>query len=121
MLERAEKVWNRAAVEFGGPTPREGDKALAALLEAHGCVMNGGVFHAIQCLGPDRLRLSCEGYVYFGLHEIASLLEAAATAEETDEAEDAFNRAYWSHAKDDAVILECFRTDFAARPERYAP
>ena len=119
--ERADRVWNRAAVESGGPTPREGDKALAALLEAHGYVMNGGVFHAIKCLGPDRLQLSCDGYVYFGLHEIASVLGAAAKAEQTDKTEDDFNRAYWSYAKDDAVIVECFKSDFTAHPDRYAP
>jgi hypothetical protein len=115
------RIWNRAAVESGGPTPREGDKALAAVLEAHGYVMNGGVFHAVECLGPERLRLSCEGYIYFGLREIASVFDAAAEAEETDETEDAFNNAYWTHAQDDEVIAERFERDITANPERYAP
>jgi hypothetical protein len=83
--------------------------------------MNGGVFHAIQRLGPERLRLSCEGYIYFGLSEIASVLRAAAETEETEETEHAFNKRYWAHASDDAVILERFESDFAAHPERYAP
>jgi hypothetical protein len=115
------RVWHRAAVDSGGPTPREGDKALAAVLEAHGYVMNGGVFHAVECLGPERLRLCCEGYIYFGLREIASVFEAAAEAEETDETEDVFNSAYGAHAQDDQVIVERFERDITAHPERYAP
>jgi hypothetical protein len=115
------RVWNRAVVDSGGPAPREGDKALAAVLEAHGYVMNGGVFHAVECLGAERLRQSCEGYIYFCLHEIASVFEAAAEAEATDETEDAFNNAYWAHAQDDAVIVERFERDITANPERYAP
>jgi hypothetical protein len=119
--EQADKVWNRAALESGGPTPRAGDIALAALLRAHGHVMNGGVFHAVQCLGPERLPLTCEGSVYFGLSEIAAVLKAAAETEENEQAEHAFNRAYWAHAGDDMVIVERFERDFAAHPERYAP
>lgn len=115
------RVWNRAAVESGGPTPCEGDKALAAVLEAHGYVMNGGVFHALECLGPEQLRVCCESYVYFGLREIASVFTAAAEAEETDETEDAFNNAYWAHAQDDGVIVERSERDITAHPERYAP
>jgi hypothetical protein len=121
MTDAKLRVWNRAAVESGGPTPREGDKALAAVLEAHGYVMNGGVFHALECLGPGRLRVCCESYVYFGLREIATVFDAAAQAEETDEAEDAFNKAYWAHAQDDQVIVERFERDITAHPERYSP
>ena len=121
VTEAMRRVWNRAAVESGGPTAREGDKALAAVLQAHGYVMNGGVFHAVECLGAERLRLSCEGYIYFGLREIASVFDAAAEAEETDETEDAFNNAYWAHAQDDEAIVERFERDITANPERYAP
>jgi len=122
VTEAKDRVWNRAALESGGPTPREGDAALAAVLEAHGYVMNGGVLHAIECLGPERLRVCCEGYVYFGLREIASLFDgAAATASETGEMEDALNKAYWAHAPDDGAIAERFERDIIANPERYAP
>jgi hypothetical protein len=113
------RVWNRAAVEAGGVSPRDGDKALAAVLEAHGLVMNGGVFHAVECLDPERLSRCCEGYVYFGLAEIAALLKAAANTEETDETEAAFNNGYWTHAKDDAAISERFEKDISQHPERY--
>jgi len=116
-----QRVWNRAAVESGGQTPREGDSALAAVLEAHGYVMNGGVLHAVECLGPERLRVCCDAYNYFGLHEIASVFDAAAKAGETDETEDAFNNAYWAQAQDDEAIVERFEKDISAHPERYAP
>lgn len=72
------------------------------------------------CLGPERLRVCCESYVYFGLREIASLVDAATEAEETDETEDTFNDAYWAHAQNDDVIAERFERDITAHPERYA-
>lgn len=83
--------------------------------------MNGGVFHAVQFLGREQLRLSCEGYIYFGLSEVAAVLDAAATSQEAEETEIAFNKAYWAHAGDDAVLLERFERDFAAHPDRYSP
>ena len=51
-LSLADQIWNRAALESGGPAAREGDRALAALLLAHGMVMNGGVGHALEVLSP---------------------------------------------------------------------
>ena len=71
-------VWNRAALEDGGPTPAEGDLALAALLRAHGVVMNGGVDHALEVLSAAELRAALAGYRYFGFEQIALLLEDAA-------------------------------------------
>jgi hypothetical protein len=119
VTEREVRVWNRAAVEAGGVSPRDGDKALAAVLEAHGLVMNGGVVHAVECLGPERLSRCCAGYVYFGLAEIAALLEAAANTDETDETEAAFIKSYWTRAKDDSAISERFERDIRQHPDRY--
>ena len=42
-------IWNRAWKGVG-PNACSGDRALAALLKAHGLAMNGGVLHAVECL-----------------------------------------------------------------------
>jgi hypothetical protein len=47
----ADHVWNRAALDGGGPKPRDGDRALADLLLAHGLIMNGGLGHALEDAG----------------------------------------------------------------------
>jgi hypothetical protein len=54
-LSTADRVWNRAALDAGGSPPREGDRALAALLLAHGMIMNGGVDHAVEALSAEEL------------------------------------------------------------------
>ena len=41
MLTKADKVWNRAALESGRENPLPGDVALADLLQAHGMITNG--------------------------------------------------------------------------------
>jgi hypothetical protein len=115
-----ERVWNRAA-SGGVSSPRDGDSALAALLLAHGLVMNGGVLHAVECLDPTALRSACDGFRYFALAEVATLLEAAAAAEPSDENEENYNRAYWSVIPDDAVILKRFQRHFAQNRAEYAP
>jgi hypothetical protein len=67
----ADRVWNRAALEAGGPSPAKGDRALAALLLAHGLVMNGGVHHALRCMQPAELMAAAEGFSFFSLADVA--------------------------------------------------
>jgi hypothetical protein len=64
-MTEANRVWNRAALEEGGRAPREGDRALAALLLAHGMVMNGGVQHATEALSADEMAAAAAGFRYF--------------------------------------------------------
>jgi hypothetical protein len=88
-------VWNRAASDSGGPSPREGDLALSALLRVHGLVVNGGIFHAFEAATEAELRASCAGFRYFGFGKVADLLEAARNEEWM---EDVFNSKlfYWN-------------------------
>jgi hypothetical protein len=111
-------VWNRAAMESGGPSPREGDRALADLLLVHGLVMNGGVFHAVEVVSKEELRAACVGLRYFGFDAAAELLQTASNEEWTDESEERFNNAY---AVDDEDIGKRFHEHFAGSREKYAP
>jgi hypothetical protein len=73
---KADLVWNRAC--FGGGSDlRAGDVALAALLRAHGMIMNGGVFHVFETLDGPELADAEAGYRFFGLSGAAALLEYA--------------------------------------------
>src|SRR5262252_4498858 len=110
------RVWNRAAVESGGATPREGDRALAALLYAHGLVMHGGVHHALEVLSLDEIRDAVSGFEFFSLAPVGRLLETAQTLDE-DEA----NRLYWDVIPDDDAILSRFRALFHSSPQVFAP
>lgn len=78
-------IWNRAALENGGSAPREGDRALAALLRFHGLVMNGGVHHATEALSEDERRAAAARFRFFQLHEIADLLEHATVVVSIDD------------------------------------
>ena len=120
-MTEAAQIWNRAACESGGSAPRAGDAALAAMLTAHGLVMNGGVFHAVELLGTDALQRSCAGYVFFGFEALAAVLLAAGSAEQNEEAESEADHAYWAHAPNDGVLYERFLKDFVSNPDQYAP
>ena len=47
-MNKATQIWNRALADYGLAGPALGDRALAAMLLAHGLVMNGGVLHAVE-------------------------------------------------------------------------
>src|SRR5688500_7625383 len=118
-LSLANRIWNRAAMESGGPAAREGDRALAALLLAHGMVMNGGVGHALEVLSPDELAAAAGGYRFFGLEGVAALLEWAAGA-----AEDEVDRAdstYGEIVPNDQTLVERFEAFYRISPEAFAP
>ncbi len=124
-MTNADEVWNRAALEGGGPEPREGDVALAALLRAHGLAMNGGVLHAAECLRPDELRASCDGYRFSEYDGLAKLLADAAITvakgQGSGALEQSTGRAYARSIPDDAALLSRFKRHFAQHPELYAP
>lgn len=104
----------------GGSSPREGDRALSALLLVHGLVMNGGVFHAVEAVTEAELRASCAAFKYFGFAEVADLLEAAASEAETDESEERLNDKY-GRLVDDTAIGQRFRETLSRNRELYAP
>ena len=116
---RQSQIWNRAATEAGGPNPAVGDRALAAVLLAHGAVMNGGVEHAIQSLSSEELLSAISGFNYFGLPAAAQAISSPSTS--TDEALDAADRDYWRAVPSDDTLLHAFRLHLLSNPEAYAP
>ena len=115
----AEQVWNRAATDFGGSAAREGDRALADLLIAHGTVMNGGVGHAIDALSSDALSAAAAGYRFFGFEGVARLLENASTAgaDELDQLE----HTYAELVPSDRALVEHFEAFYLSSAEAFAP
>ncbi len=110
------RVWNRAALEAGGAQPHNGDRALAAVLLAHGLVMNGGVHHALEMLSPDEVQAAAAGFRMFSLGAVAELLETAMGLDEKTA-----DRRYWDVVPDDGVINERFSAIFRSSPDAFAP
>ena len=124
-LTAADRVWNRAALESGGTTPRSGDCALAALLRVHGLVMNGGVHHAIECLAPAELAAAADGFLYFGFDDVASFLGSVATDSTlspwTEVSERTANERYAELIPDDSLLVQHFERLFHERPGEFDP
>ena len=120
-------IWNRACERAGLAGARAGDTALTRMILADGLVQNGGVLHAVEVLGEE-LPLACDAYRFFGLPEGADVFERAArwmgavrtTVEAEEEAEGAFNRAYWDFEKKKS-LLDAFHEHLALHPELYDP
>lgn len=123
-------VWNRAAVGRGGSSPRDGDRALADLLQFHSIAMNGGCLHAYQFLSRDAVDAAVRGYRFFGLHDAAAAVEwfaaeaAAADLENDDaaerlevEAQDRYDRA----VPTDSTLAVAFKAAYRRAPDAFAP
>ena len=119
MTSRQDEIWNRACLEDGGSEAREGDRALASLLQAHGLIMNGGVLHAIEALSQEERAAAIAGYRYFGLLAAAQILSQH--HEGTDAAEHAANSTYALAVRDDDVLVHAFRVLLLAHPEAFSP
>ncbi len=123
-LTVADQIWNRACLEDVSRL-REGDRLLAAMILAHGAVMNGGVLHAVESLDEGRLAAANEGYRYLGLSDVASLLaEARAIVladEESAEREFEFNARYDVLIPADNTLTALFESVLLENPSAFAP
>jgi len=117
-LSITDQIWNRAATESGGSKAREGDRVLSDLLLAHGMVMNGGVGHALGALSSDELEAATKGYRFFGLNDVASLLEDSLTATE-DQVEQA-DACYGAHIPSDKTLVDRFEALYSASPQAFS-
>lgn len=124
-MTTVDRIWNRAALQRGGVSPRPGDRALASLLIVHGLVMNGGVHHAIECVEPTDLLAAADGYAFFGLRDVADFFLAATTdpvlSKWTDETEVAANRRYAEMIPDDSHLFARFQEVLRERTDEFAP
>jgi hypothetical protein len=112
--------WARIATPVPGSSLRAGDAALTAALALHSVAMNGGVFHALGVLSEYERSAACAGFRYYGLDDIAAVIEAAAAEDRTDESGARVDREY-GDLDVEAILDARFRADFAARRDHYAP
>lgn len=85
--------------------------------------MNGGVLHAIECLGDEELTAVCKGFRYFGFAAVADELEEASGVllQEDDSLEAELDERYGRQVPEDQVLFSAFEADYQRRPENYAP
>ena len=122
-MTTADLIWNRAC-EGGGPNPCNGDRALAALLKAHGLAMNGGVLHAVECLNAAELAEAESGYRFFRYGRVADLLSRARKIREADldlePHEPQLDNNYAALIPDDSSLVERFEHLYRTRPSEFA-
>ena len=119
-LTAAQRVWNRAC-DLKPASSRPGDRALNAMLGAHGLICNGGVLHCVDALRAIELRAAEAGYRYFGLPRVAALLEKARRGARTGRAEVALDRAYFEIVPTDQELVSRFEEHYREHAGAYAP
>jgi hypothetical protein len=119
-------VWNRALVGCEKPGP--GDRALAALLLAHGAAMNGGIMHAVESLDPSEIAAAIAAYEYFGLRQAAALFVDVSNRDlgkladaEIEALERASDEMYALTVESDSFLIETVERHYKAHPGEYAP
>lgn len=128
-MDLADTIWNRAALESGGPTPGEGDRALAAALLLHSSAMSGGVLEAVQNLTDEELDAAEAGYRWLHVpaasEAIAEVRRAIADGALDDpgrasaldlSADDHYDEAI----EDDAALDSAFRARLSTDPHAFS-
>ena len=124
MAEVPTRIWNRAAMEGGGPAARTGDRMLSAMIQAHGLISSGGVLHALEALTAEEMTGAIHGYRYFGLDDVAAFLTTEATvpeAERTDDDELRLDDVYGELIPTDSSFDEPLNGRLRQSPEDFAP
>jgi hypothetical protein len=121
----ADRIWNRAALQAGGDSPRPGDRALASLLLVHGLVMNGGVHHALECIDPEALAAAADGYAWFGFDDVAEFFRGApddpVLSNWTEDNEVAACRRYAEMIPADSSLVARLHEAYRDRVDQFAP
>jgi hypothetical protein len=124
-MSHADLIWNRACTANGCVEPWKGDRALAAMLSAHGLVMNGGVFHALELLNYTELHDARDGYRYFGFEKVAALLARARDLSDggvdLENFEQQLDLDYASLIPSDSALTEKFELVLSRNPSEFAP
>ena len=129
MTDASDAIWNRAAIESGGPSPRSGDEALASLLRAHSLAMSGGLLDAVERMSPDELDAAQNGYRAFDLPEVAAVIAHVRTELGRDDLSDAeldalageADARYADVVATDAIIVDRFERRLTLAPDDFAP
>ncbi len=95
------------------------------MLAFHSIAMNGGVLHALELFGSDRLEGAELGYRFFGLEDVADLLNEAKsiskTGDDLDLWEAELDRRYGAIVPDDSTLVARFEMIFRRNPSEFAP
>lgn len=124
-------IWDRAlGFSESGVGKGPGDTALAAVLLAHGMVMNGGVLHAVEGLEPTELEQVIAGYRRLGAESTAQLFESVRAQlgegalddpSRAEALEIESDRHYADAIADDEALEQMVRNDVARHPGDYDP
>lgn len=106
-------------MDGGGSAPLEGDVALVALLRLHSLAMNGGLAHGLEVLDPTQCVAAIAGFRYFGLEDMAILIEHAMQVSEDELYE--YDDQYFSLVPKDDILVEAFLQNFATDPKAFSP
>ena len=123
-LSLTDKIWNRA-LENNDEALLSGDRALSSLLLFHSVAMNGGIFHAIECVNASELPAIQAGYRFFNLDAVALLLNEAENVlkngNNISSNENHFDIAYTKLIPDDDFLLKRFEAIFNLRLSDFSP
>ena len=117
-------VWNRALGESAWHLA-VGDRALAALLNAPGQVMNGGVLNTVEAMTRADRDEAIAGYRFFRLDGIGELfaraVEIVRAGSDIGSHEQSCDSEYRAMIPDDSFLFSVFEKQLHARPGDFAP
>jgi hypothetical protein len=125
----ADAIWNRSALDDGGPCPRHGDGALSAVLRLRGLAMSGGLLDAVERLADHGLDAAERGYAWLGHPDAARLIAyvrdqiragGLQDADGADRLERQADQRYAAIIPADATLYSAFRRWLAAGPSAFA-
>lgn len=123
-LSLTDKIWNRA-LGNSDEALLSGDLALSSMLIFHSVAMNGGIFHAIECVNSSELNAIQAGYRFFDLDVVAILLNEAENAlkncNSVGQNENYFDNAYVELIPDDDFLVKRFEAVFKLRISDFSP
>jgi hypothetical protein len=128
-VDHADAVWNRAALDGGGPHPLRGDLALTAVLRLHSLAMSSGLLDAVEQLAGPELDAAESGYTWLGHPDAAQVIAfirdrvRAGALESDDRAERLEHEAAQRYADvipGDATLRRAFHRRIAEEPSAFA-
>ena len=128
-MDVADSIWNRAALEAGGPTPGAGDQALAAALRLHSSAMSGGVLDAVENMTDEELDAAEAGYRWLHVPAASEAIAAVRRAiadgalddpERASALELSSENNYDVAIEDDAALDNAFRARLSTDPDAFA-
>ena len=128
-MDRADEIWNRAALHDGGPAPAAGDRALAAALHLHAAAMSGGLLDAIETMSEQELDAAEAGFRWLHVPTVTELLSrvrrqvAEGVLEDEERAarlEFSAENSYHEAIENDAALEAAFKARLHTDPDAFS-